>query len=393
MTGPQGAGVFASAIMVPSGIGGIGGGGSVYDDLIESIGSMWYSQLNEKVVYTEWETISEAISTNIRAEATYLGGPFYFAAWWADSGHALSSYDNASTITIGGVIWFNQLNETETTGSSGDPIGGTITTAGGYRYHTFLNSDTVSGNTKFYPMDTAGKTVDLFAIAGGGAGGCRPSSGPAYTGGGGAGEYIHLGSVLINADGLVVSVGAATTAYSALGQAGRNGNNTTLTYNGSTTTLLGGRAGGAPAFSSGAGNTGGGSGGGGAASSTISGAGGAGSTGGNNGGAGAGSATDANNRAGGGGGAGGAGTSGVAGGQDGDGGIGYEWPSGSGTRYGGGGGGAGGDVGEGGAGGGGNGGANPTANTGSGGGGWSSGAGGFGSVGAAGRVMLRYAYP
>jgi hypothetical protein len=392
MTGPQGAGVFAPNIMIPADIGGIGGGGSAYDDLIESIGSMWYSQLNEKLVNTEWETIAEAISTNIRAEATYLGGPFYFAAWWADSGHALFSYDNASTITIGGVIWFNQLKDEEE-GSSGDPIGGTITTSGGFRYHTFLNADTSIGNNKFYPMDTAGKTVDLFAIAGGGTGGGRPSAiTNSHSGGGGAGEVLHISSVLIDADGISGSVAAAVTAP-AVNAAGKDGNDTVLTYNGSTTTLQGGSGGGAPAHSSGDGRSTGGSGGGGAASTTISGAGGAGSTGGNDGGAGAAAATDANQRAGGGGGAGGDGTSGVAGGQDGDGGIGYEWPTGSGTRYGGGGGGAGGDNGEGGAGGGGNGGGNPTANTGSGGGGWAWSAGGTGSVGAAGRMMLRYAYP
>lgn len=390
MTGPQGAGVFMSGMSVS---GHPGGGVSFYDDTILGGGDViWFSKVAELIEYTEWETIAEAISTNIRAEATLLGGPIYFTAWWEESGEAPATYEDAVD-AIGGVIWKSNL-DTTTTGSAGDPVGGTITVSGGYRYHTFIFANASIGDNKFYPMNTAGKQVDLFAIAGGGAGGARPSSGPAYTGGGGAGEYVHFPTLTIDENGLLVNVGAQTTAYTATGQAGRNGNSTLISFNGSTQTLLGGRAGGAPAFSSGDGNTGGGSGGGGAAASGVSGAGGAGSTGGTNGGAGAGSATDVDNRAGGGGGAGGSGTSGVAGGQDGDGGPGYEWPVGSGTRYGGGGGGAGGDNGEGGSGGGAAGGVGtPTADTGSGGGGWSSAQAGFGSRGAAGRVALRYPYP
>ena len=385
MSGPQGMMPLMPTIAVL---------GSPYDNaVLEEVGGViWYSTVSDLIEYVDWETIPDAISIDIRAEATMLGGPFYFDSWWTESGYAPVSYDNALLINIGGVFWFNQLKDEEE-GSSGDPVGGTITTSGGYRYHTFLNADTTTGKNRFYPMDTDGKTVDLFAIAGGGTGGGRPSAiVGSFSGGGGAGEYLHLSSVTIDADGILIDVAASMSAP-AVNTAGKDGNDTVLTYNGSTTTLQGGSGGGAPGISSGAGRSTGGSGGGGAAGSGISGTGGTGSTGGNNGGNGSGSATESSNRAGGGGGAGGAGTSGVAGGQDGDGGIGYEWPTGSGTRYGGGGGGSGGDVGEGGAGGGGNGGANPTANTGSGGGGWSYGAGGTGSSGAAGRVMLRYAYP
>lgn len=287
-----------------------------------------------------------------------------------------SAYDLALLITVGGVIWFEQLIGS-TSGSAGDPIGGTITTPGdGYRYHTFLVAN--GFDNRFYPMDTAGKTVDLFGIGGGGSGGARPSGFPKWSGGGGAGEKLHNSALALNSNGLSVSIGAATASLT-IGSTGRNGNSTTITYNGSTTTLLGGSAGGVPSVNSGNGNSAGGSGGGGAAGPGVTGTGGAGSTGGNNG-----AAAASTTVAGGGGGA-NAAASGQNGGQ------GYEWPTGSGTRYGGGG--AAGSGGTGGAGGGGNPLTAGTANTGSGGGGYDDGSGGSGAGGAAGRVALRYAYP
>jgi hypothetical protein len=72
--------------------------------------------------------------------------------------------------------------------------GGTITTAGGYRIHTFLRADT---GTNFTPSGAG--TVEYLVIAAGGSGG-------EYGGGGGAGGYLS-GSTAVAATPYTITVG------------------------------------------------------------------------------------------------------------------------------------------------------------------------------------------
>jgi hypothetical protein len=356
--------------------------------IINYVTAMWYEMEVVATTYTTWETIAEAIDADIAEQSTGLGGDYYYFAWYNESGEAPATYDDA--VAAMGPMWYMLPGPVDTQ-TPDIPAGGTVTVTGGYRYHTFLDSE------PFWAMDPAGVTVELFGIGGGASGG-RAGSGSHLGGGGGAGAYVIDGSLTV-AEGLELTV-AGSTGQPASQQPGNDGATTTIVdVTGASLlyTLPGGSGGGVPLVSSGAGkSTGANGGGGGAFSTPISGAGGTGTFNGGNGGGGA------SSRAGGGAGANGNGTSGVAGGQKGVGGDGIEWPSGSGTRYGGGGGGAG-DGGNGAAGGtgGGGGGANQssspangtagTANTGSGGGG-SANTGNSGG-GASGRVVIRYTFP
>ena len=268
--------------------------------------------------------------------------------------------------------------------------GGTITTTGGYRYHTFTSSGT-------FAITGAGSTLDALVVAGGGGGG------GSLAGGGGAGGAIEHNnqSAAVATHSIVIGAGAQKSASGTYNQA-YNGNNTTGF---SQTAIGGGRGGGGThvspyRYSS----TAGGSGGGGfvwdyqkysAASAGTSGQGNAGGGAGvNYGGAGGGGkgAVGANT---------GTGASVPSGG---DGGVGINWKS-LGTFYAGGGGGSIGSGNPSGAGGNGGGGAGTaggnsqaasgSANTGGGGGGgfgYGINGGAGGGAGGSGVVIIRYAY-
>ena len=262
--------------------------------------------------------------------------------------------------------------------------GGTITTSGGYTYHTFTTSGTFTLTSNPY-----NKTFDILVVAGGGGGGSR------HAGGGGGGGVISSSSG-VSAGAYVVTVGAGGTG----GKLTWNGSNyvetppTTSGTNSSIGSLfiaIGGGVGG---------GGGGGSGGGGTGPS----GGGSGTTGqGFAGGAGTGSGAESTYTGGGGGGSNSVGGGGNTAGYGGNGGNGVQTSiSGSVLYYAGGGGGgissSGVTAGSGGLGGGGAGSkgtANATAgtiNTGGGGGG----AGlnglnqGFGGNGGSGIVIIRY---
>ena len=198
------------------------------------------------------------------------------------------------------------------------PTGGTISSSGGYRYHTFLSS----GNL-IVPSGVDLNTEYLL-VAGGGGGGCR------HAGGGGAGGML-TGSHTINPGTYSVVIGSGATGATASSVTGNRGLDTTaLGF-----TAIGGGAGisdnGDPS-----GRHNGGSGGGGAYYANFP-TGGTGTVGqGNNGGSQSGSVP----AGGGGGGKSQAGQS-LTGYTDngGNGGAGAEWPVGSGTFYAGGGGG------------------------------------------------------
>jgi hypothetical protein len=242
--------------------------------------------------------------------------------------------------------------------------GGTVTEAGGYRYHTFTESDSL---IVYEPT-----TVEYLVVAGGGAGGTSTSG---RSGGGGAGGVL-VGTTLLPFS-MRVTVGAGGVGPSATNTSGPNGEDSEL---GHLVVATGGGGGGGSLANSG---RAGGSGGGAAGSGGSSGTGGAGIPGQGHDGRNAGTSTG-----GGGGGAGGPG--GLS-----DGGPGIEWPVGSGNWYGGGGGGA--RINSGGAGGIGGGGAGSDVlaesgqpNTGGGGGGEGAGGSSPSGSGGSGIVIIRY---
>jgi len=114
-----------------------------------------------------------------------------------------------------------------------DPTGGTITTAGGYRYHTFTSSGNFVAN-----MSGA---VQMLMVAGGGGGPSANTTGSGNRGGGGAGGMIASTPNLNGTVSIVIGAGGAaiTGAYS-----GNSGSNTTAT--GQTTCIGGGGGGGFP---------------------------------------------------------------------------------------------------------------------------------------------------
>lgn len=258
--------------------------------------------------------------------------------------------------------------------------GGTITDAGGYRYHTFT-----AGGTFEITNGTA--DVDYLVVAGGGGGASGNSSEPGGGGGAGGMKTGTLTALGLGSYAVTVGAGGAGGAYSGGGVTGTAGSASSLGALVSCSGGGGGRGGAAAAS-----NGGSGGGGAGVASFTTAGTGTGGE--GNNGGAGVGSPNWAG---GGGGGASAAGSAGAAL-NGGNGGAGSQWPAASGTYYAGGGGGGGWTASVQSSGGQGGGGAGRvlsgaasvagTANTGGGGGG---GAGLFpGSAGGSGIVIVRY---
>jgi len=144
--------------------------------------------------------------------------------------------------------------------------GGTITTDGDYKVHTF----TSSGN---FVVSASGQPVEYLAIAGGGGGGSQY-----YSGGGGAGGYLTATSFSVSNQTYAITVGAGGAGGSnSAGTIGANGSTSTF----STISPVGGGGGGK--YPAGAGASGG-SGGGSSTSAGTSPAGGSGTAGqGNNG--------------------------------------------------------------------------------------------------------------
>ena len=260
--------------------------------------------------------------------------------------------------------------------------GGTITTDGDYKVHTFNSSGT------FAPTSVSGlAVVEYLVIAGGGGGG--GNSGAEGGGGGGAGGFR-------TAIGFAVSVQNYTVTVGAGGSNQANGSNSVF---GTITSIGGGRG---AQGSSGDPGQAGGSGGGGSRNSTT--AGGAGTAG--QGFAGAAGGSGGGDGNGGGGGAGAVGAGGASGVVGGAGGVGLASSiTGTSVVRAGGGGGGGYDSDNGGAGGTGGGGRGAngqsengtagTANTGGGGGGGGDeggGAGTLGGAGGAGVVIIRYRF-
>ena len=267
------------------------------------------------------------------------------------------------------------------------PSGGTVTTSGGYRIHTF----TSTGN--FVVPSGVSVTADYLIVAGGGGGGSSTYTAHRGAGGGGAGGMRYITSTAISAGTYSAAVGG--------GGAGRNNGTTgggggNSSFNGTVSNGGGGGGGHSPGAQTAAGT--GGSGGGG--TNGFSGA--AGTSGQGNAGGNGGANVDDPYCGGGGGGKGAAGSAGVnnSGGNDpgGNGGAGSSNSiTGTAVTYAGGGGGNGSSGGSGGSGGGGNGGASSSTAQGVGvsHGGTNLGGGGGGSQqvsgnGGSGVVIIRY---
>jgi len=285
-------------------------------------------------------------------------------------------------VTAANTLESNSVNKT----GQALPSGGTITTSGSTRTHTFNSSGTLSVPSGF------SVSANYLVVAGGGGAGSDRS------GGGGAGGYIS-GSTTISSGSYTITIGGGGAGGPSDGTNGTNGSNSSAF---SQTAIGGGRSGNGtndnnPTQSASGGSGGGGNGTDNAATNGASGTSGQGNDGGDAitvGGTGGG-------RSGGGGGAGAAGGN-ASSGAAGDGGAGSQWLD---SNYYAGGGGGGTDPrkssspGDGGIGGGGDGGGrnirNPTsgtANTGGGGGGstYDPGSAEFGGSGGSGVVKVRY---
>jgi hypothetical protein len=253
--------------------------------------------------------------------------------------------------------------------------GGTVTTDGDYKVHTFNSSGT------FEVTNTSTTGLEYLVIAGGGSGGWgnNGSGRTRNAGGGGAGGYLTSTAHSVTVQSYTVTIGAGGAASTIWGYRGDSGTDSTFS---SFTSIGGGAGGGSRNEVPLAGGSGGGGG------TTIGGAS-ATSGQGNSGGAGSSDGTSPNCAGGGGGGAGGAGNS-ASGDSGGNGGNGSSSSiNGVSTARSGGGGGSGaGSDGAGGTGGGGTAGGSGTVNTGGGGGADVL----SGAAGGSGCVIIRYKF-
>ena len=97
--------------------------------------------------------------------------------------------------------------------------GGTVTTSGDYKIHTFTSSGS-------FVVSTPGVLSDVLIVAGGGAGGwgfAWTSSEPNTGGGGGAGGLKHLTNVAVTPQTYSITVGAAGVIVGEDGKPGGNG--------------------------------------------------------------------------------------------------------------------------------------------------------------------------
>jgi hypothetical protein len=121
-------------------------------------------------------------------------------------------------------------------------VGGTLTVAGGYAYHTFTSTGSFLPNQRI-------KNAEVLCVAGGGGGGAR------FGGGGGAGGVLYASRQTLNAGNTYTAlVGAGGTAGTTI--SGKQGSNSVL----SSVIAIGGGAGGGsdPTTSGGLGGSGGG---------------------------------------------------------------------------------------------------------------------------------------
>ncbi len=129
------------------------------------------------------------------------------------------------------------------------PTGGTITTASGYRYHTFNSS------SDFVVPSGFTATADYLVVAGGGGGG-------RYGGGAGAGGYRSVTGYSLSASTTSITIGAGGAGWVGDAQSGGNGGTGGNSSFGAITVSNGGGGGGNYGNPTGSGGASGGSGGG-----------------------------------------------------------------------------------------------------------------------------------
>lgn len=128
------------------------------------------------------------------------------------------------------------------------PSGGTVTTSGSYRIHTF--------NTSGSFIVPASTTVDMLIVGGGGGGGGGPG------GGGGAGGILYGSSVTLSAGTYSLVIGAGGTGGSGMGDGtgvnGLSGTSSNIVISGTTYSAKGGGGGAAVYYAALSGGSGGG---------------------------------------------------------------------------------------------------------------------------------------
>ena len=186
----------------------------------------------------------------------------------APTGYQVAGYFDEVTVTgvsrrltKTGVLqvagYFDEVNFNKSSGGGGGggggtyATGGTVTTVGGYRIHTFTASDTFA-TTASWP---SGLTIQYWVGAGGG-GGAGSGNGP---GGGGAGGLLTASGVSISPSAsYAITVGSGGSG-GATGASGSNGVNSSI-GGAINVTAIGGGGGGADGVAGNSGGSGGGGG-------------------------------------------------------------------------------------------------------------------------------------
>lgn len=130
--------------------------------------------------------------------------------------------DTTYTFTINASDGLNTIPRTFSMTSAALPTGGTITTSGSYRIHTFTGNGTFTVNSNSI-------SAQYLIVAGGGAGGS------AFGGGGGAGGLLYNSSYTIAPGEYPILVGAGGTVASGNATGGKGGNssfNSIVAYGG-----------------------------------------------------------------------------------------------------------------------------------------------------------------
>ena len=180
------------------------------------------------------------ISGNLLSGTPTSAGSYTFGITATDTNGAVGSAKNYSFTVIAAPF---------------SASGGTVYTSGGYKYHKFTSSGTLS------VTGIAGApNAEVLMIAGGGGGGRDDYAGGRGAGGGGAGGLIAPQTINNMTSSLTIVIGGGGTNSGGNGAAGTQGGNTTVT---GLTTAIGGGGGGSHSTASNLDNdTSGGSGGG-----------------------------------------------------------------------------------------------------------------------------------
>ena len=198
---------------------------------------------------TSWELMAAKGADGAAGPAGAKGdtgdtGPAGAKGDTGDTGPAGAKGDTGDTGPAGPVEDINGGFANSFTTPSFTATGGTITTVGGYKYHTFTSSESFNV--------TGSKSIDYLIVAGGGGGG-----GGAFGGGGGAGGLL-TGTTTVSTSTNPIVIGSGGTGGLALlnntANIGTNGANSTALG----LTAIGGGGGGGYSYNGVSGGSGGG---------------------------------------------------------------------------------------------------------------------------------------